>query len=118
MHPIHALILALLGSLLPVPFILFFVKRVLIFLRGFKMFRKMVDKFYLKIMRKGERVKKYSLIGLVIFVAIPLPSSGVWSGSAIAAFLNINYKYAMPAIALGNLIAGLIVLGISNRIIG
>lgn len=117
MHPIHALILGVLGSLIPVPFLLVFIKKILIYLRRFKVFKNIVENFARKTMKKGRKVQKYSLIGLVIFVAIPLPSSGVWTGSAIAALLNIRFKYAFPAIALGTFIAGLIVLGISNNIL-
>ena len=58
---------------------------------------------------KGRLVRKYRLLGLMLFVAIPLPGTEAWTGALIAAFLNIRLRHALPAITLGLLIAGSLV---------
>ena len=109
-----ALLSAVLGNLLPVPFIILFIKNVLIFLR-----RKItkLDGFVTKIEErahlKSEVVKKYGAIGLCLLVAIPLPGTGAWTGSLVAAVLGMRMRDALPAIVLGVLIAAAIVLGLT-----
>ncbi len=64
---------------------------------------------------KKERKEDFiKMLGVFIFVAIPLPMTGVWTGTAIAVFLGLKFKYTMPIVALGNLIAGLLVSGLSE----
>ena len=62
---------------------------------------------------KSEKVLRWSAMGLLIFVAIPLPGTGAWTGALIAALLNMRLKSAMPAISLGVLVAGVLVTGIT-----
>ena len=64
-------------------------------------------------MKKAKDVTKYKMLGLFLFVAIPLPGTGAWTGSAIAALLNMRLKDALPSIILGVITAGIIMLGIS-----
>jgi uncharacterized membrane protein len=66
-----------------------------------------------KALEKGSRLYKGELIGLMVFVAIPLPGTGAWTGALIAAILGIRLKAAFPAIAAGVVIAGILVLGIT-----
>lgn len=117
MNPIHATILGILGSLIPVPFLLFFLKPIFMYLKKTKLFKGFVDKTVKSTMRKGKNIKKYSIIGLVIYVAIPLPGTGVWTGSLAAILFNIPIKYALPAIALGNSIAGVIIFMLSYIVV-
>lgn len=113
-----ALAAALLGNFLPVPFIIIYIKRVFAFLRRrWPRFDGIITSLEKKAHLKGRLVKRYSLIGLVILVAIPLPGTGAWTGSLVAAFLNLRMRHAAPAILLGLLIAAAIMTAISFGII-
>lgn len=102
------------GNIIPVPFIIIFIRRIFAWLREkSEFFKKLVGKLEVRAANKAELVYKYALIGLVILVAIPLPGTGAWTGALIAALLGIRLKAAFPAIVLGVLIAGFIVTGIS-----
>ena len=109
--PFYAVFLmALLGNLAPVPFLILFTRRVFEWLRKKSAFlERMVSKMERKAESKEELLKKYELLGLCILVAIPLPGTGAWTGSLVAAVFNIRLRHAFPAIALGMLIAGIIV---------
>ena len=113
-----ALAAALLGNMLPVPFIIIYIHRVFIWLR--KHYAKM-DSFITKLENKanlkGETVQKYGPLGLLIFVAIPLPGTGAWTGALIAALLNMRLKSAVPCIFLGVCIAAAIMTGITFGVV-
>lgn len=113
MSPIHATLIAFLGSIIPVPFILFGIRPIFNYLRTTKTFKKMINKLTSNSMAKSDNIMKYGYWGLFIFVAIPLPGTGVWSGSLIAALLDMRFKYAFPAILLGNLIASIAIMILS-----
>ena len=113
MAPYHAFLLAFLGSMLPVPIILFSIRPVLNYLKSTKTFRSLVERLTHKSMGKSGRIKKYGAWGLFIFVAIPLPGTGVWTGSLIAALLDMRFKWAFPAIVGGNFVAGIIIMTLS-----
>lgn len=105
---------AVLGNLLPAPFIIVYIRRV------FEWLRKQNDWWNRHITRlekrahlKGAVVTKYSTIGLCILVAIPLPGTGVWTGALVAAILDLRLKRAIPAIVLGVLIAATIMSAIT-----
>lgn len=101
---------AILGNLLPVPFLILFTRRVFEWLRKKSSFlERLVSRMEKKAASKEELLKKYELLGLCILVAIPLPGTGAWTGSLVAAVFDIRLKHAFPAIALGVLIAALIV---------
>lgn len=117
MTPIHATILAFLGSVIPVPFILLTIRPIFAYLRKTKTFKKLITKLTNNSMRKSSDIKKYGYLGLFIFVAIPLPGTGVWSGSLIASLLNLRIKYAFPAIVLGNLIASIAIMILSFGVV-
>ncbi len=108
------------GNMIPVPFILILVKKIIHLMQNCKVefFKKIAD----FIVRKGEKnkdkVTKYATIGLMLFVAVPLPGTGAWTGALVAAMLEMKFKYAMLSIALGVVIAGLIVSGISYGVLG
>ena len=74
----------------------------------------LVDKLEKKAHLKGQTVTKYKYLGLMIFVAIPLPGTGAWTGSLAAAFLDMRLKNALPAVVLGVLTAGCIMLGLTH----
>ncbi len=104
-----AFIICYIANLIPVPFIILFIKKIFEFLRRFKIFDKFIDKLEAKTEKNKDKVMRYKQWGLLIFVAIPLPGTGAWTGSLFAALLNIDLKKAFPIIALGVLIAGVIV---------
>ena len=101
---------AFLGNLLPVPFLILFTRRVFEWLRTKSaLLERFVSRLERKAATKEDLLKKYELLGLCILVAIPLPCTGAWTGSLVAAVFDIRLKHAFPAIALGVLIAGIIV---------
>lgn len=97
---------AVVGNLLPVPFIILLVRQVFDLLRKHPFFAPKIDALERRAHLKGRLVRKYRLLGLTLFVAIPLPGTGAWTGALVAAFLNIRLRNALPAITLGVLIAG------------
>jgi len=117
MDPLTAAAVSIAGSMLPVPFILLFMKPVFTRLRGSGTGVKIVDALTNRTKRRAEKIKKYSAYGLVLFVAIPLPSTGVWTGAMAASIFNIPVKRAFYAILIGDCIAAMIVMMLSNAII-
>ncbi len=114
MNYVHAYIISILGSITPCPFILKFLPNILRDLKGIGIFTGFANWVTNRAIRKSEKIKKYSLWGLFIFVAIPLPGTGVWTGSAIAALLKLPFKDAFIACLLGTIVAGLLMLILSH----
>jgi len=103
-------LLAVAGNLLPVPFLLWFFEPVSRFLRRWKIFDRFFDKLFEKARKRaGTKIEKYEALGLTLFVAIPLPVTGAWTGSVAAFLFGIPKRFAFPAIALGVAIAGVLV---------
>ena len=101
---------SIIGNLVPVPFIIIFIRKIFAWMkRVSKKFHALVEKLENRAEEKSEVVLKYAFWGLVILVAIPLPGTGAWTGALVAAMLNMRLKKAFPAIALGVLIAAVIV---------
>ena len=96
------------GNMIPIPFILLFIKKIFVFLRRWSFFDKLISKFEAKAEKNADKILRYKSWGLLIFVAIPLPGTGGWTGALMAALLDIPFKRAVPVIALGVLIANLI----------
>ena len=115
LSPIHATLISLVGSMIPVPFILFSIRPIFNYLKTTKIFKKLVHKLTDKSLNKSGNIQKYGAWGLLVFVAIPLPGTGVWSGSLAAALLDMRFKWAFPAILVGNIIAAMIIMGLSNE---
>ncbi|NMA49690.1 MAG: small multi-drug export protein [Tissierellia bacterium] len=115
LSPIHATLISLVGSMIPVPFILFSIRPIFNYLKKTKLFKKLVHKLTDKSLNKSGKIQKYGAWGLLVFVAIPLPGTGVWSGSLAAALLDMRFKWAFPAILVGNIIAAVIIMGLSNE---
>ena len=110
---IKAFIICYLGNILPIPFILLFIRRIFNFLKRFSATEKLVEKLEAKTEKNKEKVMKYEAWGLLLFVAIPFPGTGGWTGALMAALLDIRFKRALPIIALGVLIAGFIMSGLT-----
>ena len=106
---------AVIGNLIPAPFIIVYIRRIFELMRKYlPSLNGLVDKLEKKAHPKGKKVQKYQYLGLWIFVAIPLPGTGAWTGSMAAAFLGMRLKKAMPAVVLGVLTAGGIMLGLTH----
>lgn len=101
--------IAIIGNLLPVPFILLFIKHIFKFLRVHGILTKLIDKVTDRAMSRSENVEVMEFWGLMLFVAIPLPGTGAWTGALIASLLNIKFKKAMIAISIGVCISATIV---------
>ena len=110
---IRAIGICLLGNIIPIPFILIFITPIFDWLKGTKFLKPLVEKLEKKAMSKSDNIQKYEFIGLVLFVGIPLPGTGAWTGSLIAALLDIKLKKAFPAILLGLLLATVIMCFVS-----
>jgi uncharacterized membrane protein len=114
MSPTHATIISFIGSMLPVPILLFSIRPVFNHLKKTKLFKGLIDKLTIRSQSKSVSIQKYGFWGLLIFVAIPLPGTGVWSGTLAAALLDMRFKVAFPAILIGNFIAALAVMFLSH----
>lgn len=108
--PATAFTLAFIGSLLPVPLVFFGVRPIFNWLRHKPFFERFINIVRIKAQVDGRKVLRYGFWGLILLVAIPLPGTGVWSGTVAASFLDIRFKKAFPAIVIGNSIAGILVL--------
>ena len=104
------------GNIIPVPFILLLITPIFTWLKKTKLFKPMVEKLETKSMGKSDKIKKYEFVGLMLFVGIPLPGTGAWTGSLIASLLNIKFKKAFPAVVLGLFMATTIMCIISYGI--
>ncbi|MDD4873725.1 MAG: small multi-drug export protein [Dehalococcoidales bacterium] len=105
----YALLLAIIGNMLPVPFILLLLETVTRLLNRVPVFKKWLDWLFERTRKRSKIIQKYKRIGLILFVAIPLPFTGAWTGSLAAVLLGISFKQAFFSIFLGVIIAGVIV---------
>ncbi len=102
-----AYLAAIIGNILPVPFILVYIRNVFKWMRRhMPRLNRLVDRLERKAHLKGQTVTKYKYLGLILFVAIPLPGTGAWTGALAAAFLDMPLRKALPSIFIGILIAG------------
>ena len=116
MNFLSTFIISVLGNILPIPFILLFIKKIFILLKKTRL-KKIVEKLETKALSKSEQITKYGKWGLFLFVAIPLPGTGAWTGSLIAALLHMKFKHAIFSIFFGVIVAGLIMSLISFGVI-
>lgn len=114
------LLISILGNCLPIPFILIFVKRLLAWMRGcrFKFLSKVSNWFYAKADKNRPKIDKYGAFGLFLFVAIPLPGTGAWTGALVASLFDMNKKKASVSIIGGVIAAGVIMTLISSGVLG
>jgi len=109
----YAFLLAVIGNLLPVPFILLFLDTATRLLSKVRFFDRILNWLFERTRRRGKIIQKYERIGLVLFVAIPLPITGAWTGSLAAVLFGLKFKHAFLSIVVGVLIAGVIVTCLS-----
>lgn len=110
--------ICVIGNLVPIPFILLLITKIFDWMKGTKRLKPMVEKLEKKAMSKSDKIEKYEFWGLVLFVGIPLPGTGAWTGSLIAALLGIRFRKAFPAVVVGVCLAAFIMSVISYGIIG
>lgn len=110
--------LCIVGNILPVPFILWFITPIFTFLKRTRLFRPLVEKLEKRAMGKSEKIERGYFWGLTLFVGIPLPGTGAWMGALIASLLGIPFKKSFPAILLGILIATVIMSIVSYGLLG
>ena len=106
------------GNMLPVPFILLFIRRILAWMKTTKHLSKIALWLEKKAAKNTAKVMKYASLGLTIFVGIPLPGTGAWTGALVAALLDMRLKYSLPSIFAGVVIAAFIMSGISYGFLG
>lgn len=110
-------IICLIGNIIPIPFILWLITPIFNWLKSRKTFKGFVEKIERKALNKKDRIERLQYIGLLLFVGIPLPGTGGWTGSLIAALLDMNRKKAFLTIMLGILMAGGIMMLLSYGIL-
>ena len=113
-----AIPLCIVGNIIPIPFILLFIRQIFRILKKTKLFRGLVIKLEDRAMKKSDQVKKYEFWGLMVFVGIPLPGTGAWTGSLIASLLEIDIKKSSLSIFCGIIMATVIMYIVSYGLVG
>ena len=109
LNPAIATLIASVGNLVPIPFILLFIPKILAWMREQKYTKKLAVWLDKKVHKNRKTIEKYGYLGLIILVAIPLPGTGAWTGALVASCLEMHRKRSMVSIAIGVTIAALIV---------
>ena len=117
LNPWFAYLIGIVGNMLPIPFLILLTRKVIEWLKKHNILVRFAAWLERKGEEKAEAVKAYSFWGLLILVAIPLPGTGAWTGALVASLLNMRLKNALPAILLGVIIAGLIVLAVTFGVV-
>ena len=117
LDPKFALVVCILGNMVPVPFIILFIRYILDWMKKFDKFRKIAEKLEAKAKKHEGKIEKYEALGLFILVALPLPGTGAWTGSLVAALFDIRLKTAIPVIFAGVITAGIIVFLITYGVV-
>lgn len=107
----------LVGAVLPSPFILLLIRQIFEWLKKIPMAQRIIIKIENRALKKGKNIARYEIFGLFLFVAIPLPGTGVWTGSLAAALLRLPFKQSFIAVVLGAAVCGLILLLLSIGVI-
>ena len=115
--PVVACVTAILGNLVPVPFVMLLIRRIFDWLRDTSFFGPKIAWLERRAHLKGRIVRKYRLLGLVVLVGIPLPGTGAWTGALVASLLDIRMRNAMPAILIGLVMAALITVTVTLGVV-
>ena len=120
--PLQAFLVCLGANILIIPFVLFLIETILKLLSRIKKLGELIERFKNKVLKKKSTIEKYGYLGIMLFVAIPLPGSGAWTGCFLAVLLGLDKKKSFLAALLGVFIAGVIMMifsyGILKGIIG
>lgn len=115
---LQAIPLCIIGNIIPIPFILLFIRKIFQWLKKVPKINKLIFKLEERAMGKSDQIKKYEFWGLALFVGVPLPGTGAWTGSLIAALLEIDIKKAVLSELIGVAIATIIMSIVSYGLLG
>ena len=113
-----ALPICIVGNIIPIPFILLFIRQIFKWMKKTKLFRGLIIKMENRAMGKSDQIKRYEFLGLLLFVGIPLPGTGAWTGALIASLLEVDIKKSSSAILCGLFMASAIMYIVSYGIVG
>ena len=113
LNPFWVFFVSLIGSFVPAPFIFLFFNKILDWMKTIKQFNKITNFIDKKVQKGAKKVEGYMEAGLITFVGIPLPTTGLWTGSAIAAFLGLDFKKSMVCVFAGGVISATIITTMS-----
>ena len=113
-----ALPICIVGNVIPIPFILLFIRQIFKWMKKTKLFRGLIIKMENRAMGKSDQIKRYEFLGLLLFVGIPLPGTGAWTGALIASLLEVDIKKSSIAILCGLFMASAIMYIVSYGIVG
>ena len=114
----RAIPICIVGNIIPIPFILMFIKQIFKLLKKTSLFRGIVTRLEERALGKSSTIEKFEFLGLMLFVGIPLPGTGAWTGSLIASLLNIDIKKSSLAILCGIIMATVIMYVVSYVLVG
>ena len=115
---VKAIPICIAGNIIPIPFILLFIKQIFKWLKKTKLFRGFIIKLENRAMGKSDQIKRYEFLGLLLFVGVPLPGTGAWTGSLIASLLEVDIKKSSIAIFCGLIMATVIMCVVSYGVVG
>ena len=108
LDPYLVLLFSIIGNIVPVPFIVIFARKIIQILKRTKFFSKIADRLESKVEKNKAKIIKYEKLGLFIFVALPLPGTGAWTGALVSSFLDLRLKNSFIPISAGVVTAGII----------
>ena len=114
----RSFIICILGNIIPIPLVLLFLEKIFNLLRKWKVTKKLSEWLKKKALSKRKQIDKYGYLGLILFVGIPLPGTGAWTGSLLAILLGLNKRKSFICILLGILLAAIIMSIVSYGVIG
>jgi len=113
LNPFLVFVASLIGSFIPAPFIYIFLNKSFAWMKTVKLFNNFTQFIDKKIQKGSKKLEKYKEIGLITFVGIPLPTTGLWTGTAIAAFMGLDFKKSMWCVFLGGVVSAVIITIVS-----
>lgn len=113
-----AIPICIMGNIIPIPFILLFIRQIFKLLKKTRLFRGLIEKLEERALGKSDQIKRYEFWGLMLFVGIPLPGTGAWTGALIASLLEIDIKKSSVAIFGGLILATVIMSIVSYGLLG
>lgn len=113
LDPLTVFLISVIFNFIPAPLLILFFNRIERIARKFNLTRKLIDKYFSRLRKASSKIEIYKEITLILFVAIPLPFTGVWSASIVAYLFGLNFRKSLLCIFIGVLIAGTIVLSIT-----
>ena len=113
-----AIPICIIGNIIPIPFILLFIRQIFKLMKKTKIFHGLIERLEKRAMGKSDQIKRYEFLGLLLFVGVPLPGTGAWTGALIASLLGIDIKKSSLAILCGIAMATVIMYVVSYVLVG